>query len=172
MPQKISILQQRFIIILNYSINTPYSPIRSFSQTVSSEEDNEEWRPSEPKTKTCKADRHPASKKLKAPLKRTTKRTEAEAQASTQPQAPEDPTHLKPAVLCNPVAEKKTKTTRVLANTGKSVLPASKKKQTKEGQKKSIAGGNMKKQRSNSPEEEMANKSGPSNRIKAEVRQL
>lgn len=155
-------------MILNYSINTPYSPIRSFSQTVSSEEDNEEWRPSEPKAKTCKADRHPASKKLKAPLKRTTKGTEA--QASTQPQAPEDPTHLKPAVLCNAVAEKKT--TRVLANTGKSVLPASKKKQTKEGQKKSIAGGNMKKQRSNSPEEEMANKSGPSNRIKAEVRQL
>ncbi|TWW78344.1 S1 RNA-binding domain-containing protein 1 [Takifugu flavidus] len=38
----------------------------------------------------------------------------------------------------------------------------------KEGQKKSIAGGNIKKQRSNSPEEEMANKSGPSNRVKEE----
>uniref|UniRef100_A0A674MX58 S1 RNA binding domain 1 n=1 Tax=Takifugu rubripes TaxID=31033 RepID=A0A674MX58_TAKRU len=124
------------------------------------EEDNEEWRPSEPKTKTCKADRPPASKKLKAPLKRTTKRTEA--QASTQPQAPEDPTHLKPAVLCKPAAEEKTKTAHVLANTGKSVLPARKKKQMKEGQKKSIAGGNIKKQRSNSPEEEMANKSGSS----------
>uniref|UniRef100_A0A674P9F4 S1 RNA binding domain 1 n=1 Tax=Takifugu rubripes TaxID=31033 RepID=A0A674P9F4_TAKRU len=98
------------------------------------EEDNEEWRPSEPKTKTCKADRPPASKKLKAPLKRTTKRTEA--QASTQPQAPEDPTHLKPAVLCKPAAEEKTKTAHVLANTGKSVLPARKKKQMKEGQKK------------------------------------
>lgn len=52
------------------------------------------------------------------------------------------------------------------------MLPASKNKQTKEGQKKSIAGGNIKKQRSNSPEEEIANKSGPSNRIKEEVRQL
>eukprot|EP00066_Takifugu_rubripes_P012162 XP_011601428.1 PREDICTED: S1 RNA-binding domain-containing protein 1 isoform X1 [Takifugu rubripes] len=146
---------------VNYNMDSDLS----FSQTVS-EEDNEEWRPSEPKTKTCKADRPPASKKLKAPLKRTTKRTEA--QASTQPQAPEDPTHLKPAVLCKPAAEEKTKTAHVLANTGKSVLPARKKKQMKEGQKKSIAGGNIKKQRSNSPEEEMANKSGPSNRVKEE----
>lgn len=135
---------------------------RSFSQTVSSEEDNEEWRPSEPKTKTSKADRPPASKKLKAPLKKTTKRTEA--QASTQPQGPEDSKHLKPAVLCNPAAEKKTKIVHVLANTGEPVLTASKKKST--------AGGNVKKQQSNSPEEEMAKKSGPSNRIKKEVRQL
>lgn len=42
----------------------------------------------------------------------------------------------------------------------------------KEGQKKNTAGGNIKKQQSKSPKEEMANKSGPSNKIKEEVRQL
>lgn len=147
--------------------NAPYSPIRSFSQAASSEEDNEEWKPSEPKAKACKAKRDPASKKLKAPLKRTAKSTQP--QESAQPQAPEDAAHPKPEVLSNPTAEKRTKAANVLENTGESALPASKKKQRNEGQKKSSAGGRIKKQRSNGPEEETANKSGPSNRMKEEV---
>lgn len=116
-----------------------------------------------------KANRDPASKKLKAPLKRTAKRTEPHE--SSQPQAPEHPQYPKPRVSCNTAPERKTKTAGVLKNTVESELPGTKKKQKNQGQKKNNVRGNTH-QQTNRPEEETANKSGPSNRLKEEVRQM
>lgn len=115
-----------------------------------------------------KANRDPASKERKAPLKRTAKRREP--QESTQPQAPEHPQYPKPRVSCNPAAERKTKTAGVLKNTVESELPGTKKKQKNQGQKKNNVRGNT--HQTNIPEEETASKSDPSNRLKEEVRQM
>lgn len=111
-----------------------------------------------------KANRDPASKEQKAPLKRTAKRREP--QESMQPQAPEHPQYPTPRVSANPAAERKTNTAGVLKNTVESELPGTKKKQ-----KKNNVRGNTH-QQTNSPEEETASKSGQSNRLKEEVRQL
>lgn len=142
-----------------------FSPIRSFSQEASSDEDNDEWRPSEPKNKTRKATRDPASMELK-PLKTAAERSESNQ--SIQPQGPKYP---KTRVSPNPAAEKKSKTAKDLKNTVESGLPGTKMKQNNEGKKKRVAGGNSKKQQTQCPEEQSATTSGPSNRIKEEVRQ-
>lgn len=152
-------------LCLKIILNT-FSPIRSFSQTASSDKDNEEWRPSEPKAKARKATRDPTSKELK-PLKRTAKRSEPKESIE-----PEDPKCSKPGVSPNPAAEKRTKTAKNVKNTGESRLSGTKMKQNNEGKKKSGAGGNTKKQQTKSPEEQPATTSGPSHRIKEEVRQM
>lgn len=143
----------------NHSKRILFSPIRSFSQTASSDEDSEEWRPSEPKTKTRKATRDPASKKPK-PFKRTAKRSEPKE--SIEPEGPKNP---------KPAPEKKTNTAKDVKNTGESALPVSKMKQNNEGRKKREAGGNTKKQQMKCPEEQPTSTSGPSIRIKEEVGQ-
>lgn len=143
-----------------------FSLIRSFSQEASSDEDNDEWRPSEPKTKTRKATRDSASKELK-PLKTTSERSE-----SNQSIEPQDPKYPKTRVSPNPAAEKKSKTAKDLQNTGDSGLPGTKMKQNNGGKKKRVAGGNTKKQQTQCPEEQSATTSGPSKRIKEEVRQM
>lgn len=145
-------------------LSKTFSPIRSFSQPTSSDEDIEEWRPSEPKTKTRQATRDPTSKELK-PLKRTAKRSEPKESLE-----PEDPEYPKPSVSLNPPAEKKE--AKDVKNTGESGLPGTKKKQNNEGKKKRVAGGNIKKQQTKCPEEQLGTTSGPSNRIKEEVRQM
>lgn len=144
-------------------ISNTFSPVRSFSQTASSDEDKE-WRPSDPKTKTRKATRDPTSNELKPP-KRNAKRSEPKESIE-----PQDAKYPKPGVSLNPAAEKKT--TRDLKNTGESGLPGTKKKQSNEGKKKRVGGGNAKKQQAKCPEEQPATTSGPSNRIKEEARQM
>lgn len=143
----------------NHSKRILFSPIRSFSQTASSDEDSEEWRPSEPKTKTRKTARDPASKEPK-PFKRTAKRSEPKE--SIEPEGPKNP---------KPAAEKKTNTAKDVKNTGESGLPVAKVKQNNDGRKKREAGRNTKKQQTKCPEEQPASTSGPSIRIKEEVRQ-
>lgn len=152
-----------------YVLNdSKHSSIRSFSQTTSSDEDPDEWRPSEPKTKNLKATRDPASKELKAPRKRTAKSTEPKQ--PTEPQAPEDPKYPRPSAAHSHAAERKTKTAKVLKNAGELGLPRATKKQNNEGPKKGVAGRNTKKLQTNTPKEEPASTSDPSNKIKQEVR--
>lgn len=143
-----------------------FSPLRSFSQTASSEEDNEEWRPSEPKTKTRKAARDPTAKQLK-PLKRTAKRSEPKE--VTEQDNPRDP---KPTVSLHPAAEEKSKTAKDFKNTGESGLPGTETKQNNQGKKKRAVGANTKKRQTKCPEEQPATTSGPSDGIKKEVRQM
>uniref|UniRef100_H3CPT9 S1 RNA binding domain 1 n=1 Tax=Tetraodon nigroviridis TaxID=99883 RepID=H3CPT9_TETNG len=133
-----------------------FSPLRSFSQTASSEEDNEEWRPSEPKTKTRKAARDPTAKQLK-PLKRTAKRSEPKE--VTEQDDPRDP---KPTVSLHPAAEEKSKTAKDFKNTGESGLPGTETKQNNQGKKKRAVGANTKKRQTKCPEEQPATTSGPS----------
>lgn len=148
------------------SIPNAFSSIRSFSQTASSDEDTEEWRPSEPKTKTHKTTKDPTSKQLK-PFKRTAKRSEPKESIELK-----DPEYIKPRLSPKPAAEKITKTVKELQYTGESQLPQPKMKQNNVEKKKRVAGGNTKKQQTQCPEEQPATTSGPSNRIKEEVRQM
>ncbi|KAM9345125.1 S1 RNA-binding domain-containing protein 1 [Symphorus nematophorus] len=70
-------------------------PDLSLSQAASSEEDNEEWKPPEPRPKApSKTGRDPAAGEKKVPAKRTAKPKEPKAQK--QPKAPKVPKEPKP----------------------------------------------------------------------------
>lgn len=139
-----------------------FSLVRSASQPDSGDEDSEEWKPSEAKTKIRKAAREPESKQLK-PVRRTAPRS--------QPREPEDPKCPNPGGSLNPPGEEKSMTAKNVKNTAESGLPGTKMKQNNEGKKKRAAGGNSKKQQTTCPEEQPATTSVPSNIIKEEVRQ-
>lgn len=82
-----------------------FSVFSSFSQTASSEEDNEEWRPPDPKQKE--------TGKLKAPAKRIAKTKEPK-----QPKAPKLPRDPKPRVPRKPAADRNTQASKVLIDSG------------------------------------------------------
>lgn len=144
-----------------------YSAIRSFSQTASSEEDNEEWRPPEPQPRSPRnAARDPTTRELKAPAKRTAKTKEPKP--LKQPKAPKllkDPKSRAPR---KPAAERKTKAPKVLKNCGASLLAGTKRKNV-EGKPDDIAGEDKEKKH-DCPEGETHKESEPTIGMKEEVR--
>lgn len=170
-------LIKSFIVIVILCTNSPFtattanwfSAIRSFPQTASSEEDNEEWRPPEPKPKApSKTARDTATGGLKAPAKRTAKTKEPKA--AKQPKAPKLPKDPKPSAPRKPAAGRKTQVAKVLKDSGASGLAGTKRKKNDEGKKDDIAREDKEKKQTDCPEEETAEESGPSVRMKEEVR--
>lgn len=90
------------------------SVFSSFSQTASSEEDNEEWRPPDLKQKApSKLVRDPSTGKSKAPAKRIAKTKEPK-----QPKSPKLPRDPKPRVPRKPAVDRKTQASKVLIDSG------------------------------------------------------
>lgn len=146
-----------------------YSTTRSFSQTVSSDEDSEEWRPPEPKPKApSKTARDPAAGEKTAAAKRTAK--PKEPKAPKQPKAPKMPKDLKPGAPRKPAAGRKTQAPKVLKDSGASGLAGTKRKKIDEGKKDDMGGGDKGEKQTDCPVEERAEESGPSVRMKEEVR--
>lgn len=137
---------------------------RSFSQSASSEEENEEWRPPEPKSKApSKTTRDTAMGELKATAKRTG--NTKEPKAPKQPKAPKLPKDPKPSASCRPAAVRKTQVAKVLKDSSASGLARTKRKKTEvtkdEAQKQTDC-----------PERERAEESKPNIRMKEEVRHI
>ncbi len=146
-----------------------YSTTRSFSQTASSDEDSEEWRPPEPKPKALsKTAREPAAGEKKTAAKKTAK--PKEPKALKQPKAPKVPKDPKPRAPRKPAAERKTQAPKVLKDSGASGLAGTKRKKTDEGKKGDLCEGDKGEKQTDCPEEEGAEESGPSIRMKEEVR--
>lgn len=91
---------------------------RSFSNTASSEEDTEEWRPPDSKQKApTKLVGDPSTTgKVKAPAKRTAK--PKEPKEPRQPKAPKVPREPKPKVPRKAAACRKTQASKVLKDSG------------------------------------------------------
>ncbi|XP_074501373.1 S1 RNA-binding domain-containing protein 1 [Sebastes fasciatus] len=141
----------------------------SFSQTASSdEEDNEEWRPTEPKPKApSKAARAPAAAgEKKAAAKRTAK--PKEPKAPKQPKAPKVPKVPKPRAPPKPAAEQKTQARKVPKSPGAPGLAGRKRKNIDEGKKDDKVGEDKGGKQMDCPEGETAKESGPSIRTKEE----
>lgn len=91
-----------------------FSVFSSFSQTASSEEDNEEWRPPDLKQKApSKLVGDPSTGKSKAPAKRIAKTKEPK-----QPKAPKLPRDPKPRVPRKSGADGNTQASKVLIGSG------------------------------------------------------
>ncbi|XP_070833681.1 S1 RNA-binding domain-containing protein 1 [Chaetodon trifascialis] len=134
----------------------------SFAQTVSSDENSEEWRPPEPKPKApSKTARDPAAGEQKAPAKRTAK--PKEPKAPKQPKAPKVLKDPKPRALRKPAAERKSLAAKVLKDSGPRGLAGTKRKKKYEDQT-DMDGENQ----TDCPEDEMAKESGTSVRMKEE----
>ncbi|XP_020507457.2 S1 RNA-binding domain-containing protein 1 [Labrus bergylta] len=130
----------------------------SFSQTLSSDEDFEEWRPQEPKPKLPrKTATAPSALEKKASAKRATK--PKEPKIPKEPKVPKEP---KPRAPRKPAAERKTKATKVLKDSGASGLAGTKRKNIEEGKNK--AGEKL----ADGPHVLKEDESGPSVRIKEE----
>lgn len=143
------------------------STIRSFSQTASSEDDIEEWRPPEPKPKApSRTARDPATKELKTPAKRTAKTKEPKP--LKQPRAPKVPKDPKPRAPRKPAAERKTQTPKVQKNCGASRLAGTKRKND-DGKTDDFTSVDKEKKR-DCPEEETHKGSESTIRMKEEVR--
>uniref|UniRef100_A0A8C4DXU9 S1 RNA-binding domain-containing protein 1 n=1 Tax=Dicentrarchus labrax TaxID=13489 RepID=A0A8C4DXU9_DICLA len=99
---------------------------RSFSQMESSDDDNEEWSPAQPKPKASKTARDPAAGEKKAPAKRTAK--PKEPKAPKQPKAPKVPKEPKPRAPRKPAAQRKTLAAKVLKDSSSSGLAGTKRK--------------------------------------------
>lgn len=90
------------------------SVFSSFSQTASSEEDNEEWKPPDLKQKAPnKLVRDPSTGKSKAPAKRIAKTKEPK-----QPKAPKLPRDPKPRMPRKPGVDQKTLASKVQIDSG------------------------------------------------------
>ncbi|KAM6998113.1 S1 RNA-binding domain-containing protein 1 [Tautogolabrus adspersus] len=138
----------------------PYSDL-SFSQTISSDEDTEEWRPPEPKPKVPrKTATAPAAGEKKASVKRAAK--PKEPKIPKEPKVPKVPKEPKPRAPRKPAAERKTKATKVLKDSGASGLAGTKRKNIEEGKNK--AGEKL----ADGPHVLREEESGPSVRIKEE----
>uniref|UniRef100_A0A8P4KQQ4 S1 RNA binding domain 1 n=1 Tax=Dicentrarchus labrax TaxID=13489 RepID=A0A8P4KQQ4_DICLA len=84
----------------------------------SSDDDNEEWSPAQPKPKASKTARDPAAGEKKAPAKRTAK--PKEPKAPKQPKAPKVPKEPKPRAPRKPAAQRKTLAAKVLKDSSSS----------------------------------------------------
>lgn len=145
-----------------------YSVIRSFTQTASSEEDNEEWRPPEPKPKALSnVARDSSSGELKA-VKRTAK--SKEPKAPKKPKAPRLSKDPKPKAPHKPATTRQTKTVKALKTCAESGLARTKMEKHDAGQKNNIAEENKEEKPHDCPEAEFDIEFGPSIRTKEEVR--
>ncbi|XP_034753570.1 S1 RNA-binding domain-containing protein 1 [Etheostoma cragini] len=137
----------------------------SFSQTVSSDEDSDEWRPAEPKPKaTSKTARAPtAAGEKKAAAKRAAKPKEPKA-----PKQPKVPKVSKPRAPRKTATEQKTQAPKVLKDSGASGLAGTKRKNIDEGKKDDKAGKDKGVKETDCPEVERTEGSGPSIRMKEE----
>lgn len=105
---------------------------------------------------------------MKAPAKRTAKTKEPKA--PKQPKSPKLPKDPKPSAPCKPAAGRKTQVAKRLKDSGASGLAGTKRKKNDEGKKDDIAGEDKEKKQTDCPDEETAEESGPSVRMKEEVR--
>ncbi|XP_045926143.1 S1 RNA-binding domain-containing protein 1 isoform X3 [Micropterus dolomieu] len=138
----------------------------SFSQTMSSDEDSEEWRPPESKPKVpSKTAKAPAAKEKKAAVKRTAK--PKEPKAPKQPKVPKVPKDPKPRAPRKPAAERKTQAAKVLKGTCAPELAGTKRKKIDE-KKNDEAGEDKGDKLTDCPERERTEESGPSIRMKEE----
>ncbi|KAF1375532.1 hypothetical protein PFLUV_G00221180 [Perca fluviatilis] len=140
----------------------------SFSQTVSSDEDSDEWRPAEPKPKApSKTARAPAAaREKKTAAKRTAK--PKEPKAPKQPKAPKVPKVPKPRAPRKTAAERKSQAPKVLKGSGASGLTGTKRKNIDESKKDDKAGEDKGEEETDCPEVERTEESGPSIRMKEE----
>ncbi|XP_034537850.1 S1 RNA-binding domain-containing protein 1-like isoform X2 [Notolabrus celidotus] len=108
------------------------SHTRSTTQIISSDEDGEEWRPSEPKPKAAsKTARAPAAGEKKAAAKRTAKPKEPK-----EPKEPKVPKEPKPRAPRKPAAERKPQARKALTKSAAPGLAVAKRKIDDEGQNK------------------------------------
>lgn len=141
-------------------------PIRSFSVTASSDEDIEEWKPPEPKPRALtKTGRDQTAGEKKAPAKRTAK--PKEPKEPKPPKAPKLPKEPKPRVPRKPAPERKTQAVKVQKGSGARGLAGTKRKKSDEDEK---PGEDKGEKQTGCPEVETAEESGPSIRMKEEVR--
>ncbi|XP_067466647.1 S1 RNA-binding domain-containing protein 1 isoform X2 [Thunnus thynnus] len=137
----------------------------SFSQIISSDdEDNEEWRPSEPKPKApSRTSRAPATGEKKAAAKRTAKSKEPK-----EPKAPRVPKEPKPRAPRKPAAERKTRAPTLLKDPAASGLAGTKRKKIDEGKNDDEPGQGDGGKPTDCPEGERAKEGEPSIRMKEE----
>ncbi|KAK9541323.1 hypothetical protein VZT92_001376 [Zoarces viviparus] len=149
----------------------------SFCQTISSDEDIDEWRPTEPKPKAPSrvAKAPAAAAEKKAAPKRTAKPKEPKApklpkapKVPKVPKAPKVPNVPKPRAPRKPAAARKTQTPNVLKDSGTPVLAGAKRKHIDEGKTDDKAAENKGAKQPDRPEGEKAEESGPSIRMKEE----
>ncbi|XP_051232141.1 S1 RNA-binding domain-containing protein 1 [Dicentrarchus labrax] len=133
----------------------------SFSQMESSDDDNEEWSPAQPKPKASKTARDPAAGEKKAPAKRTAK--PKEPKAPKQPKAPKVPKEPKPRAPRKPAAQRKTLAAKVLKDSSSSGLAGTKRKMKAEGKNEDKV-----EKQTDCPEQQGAEESGPGVRMKEE----
>ncbi|XP_056291400.1 S1 RNA-binding domain-containing protein 1 isoform X1 [Pseudoliparis swirei] len=135
------------------------------SQATSSEEDNDEWRPTQPKPKApSRAAKAPAAAgEKKAAVKRTAKPKEPKP-----PKAPKVPKVPKPRAPRKPAAERKTQAPKVLRDPGAPAMLGVKRKNIDEGEKDYTAAEKKEEKQTDCLKEERAEKSGPSSRMKSE----
>nr|XP_046258077.1 S1 RNA-binding domain-containing protein 1 [Scatophagus argus] len=139
----------------------------SFSHTLSSEEDNDEWRPPEPKPKAPgKTGVDPADAEKKAPAKRTVKTNEQKA--PKQPKAPRVAKNPKPRAPRKPTAENKRVAAKILKDFVTPGLAGRKRKTNDVDKKDDNAIEDKGEKQTDCPEGETAEESGPSIRVKQE----
>uniref|UniRef100_UPI0037E8AED0 S1 RNA-binding domain-containing protein 1 n=1 Tax=Semicossyphus pulcher TaxID=241346 RepID=UPI0037E8AED0 len=137
----------------------------SFSQTMSSDEDCEEWRPPEPKPKApSKTARASVAGEKKAAVKRTAK--PKEPKVPKPPKAPKVPKEPKPRAPRKPAAERKTQAAKVPRDPGAPRLAGTKRK--KIDKKDDKAGEDKGEKQTDGHEGNMAEEGGPSIRMKEE----
>uniref|UniRef100_G3P9L8 S1 RNA-binding domain-containing protein 1 n=1 Tax=Gasterosteus aculeatus aculeatus TaxID=481459 RepID=G3P9L8_GASAC len=112
---------KEYLLFLYWNLIIYVSTTRSLSQSVSSDEDVDDWRPPEPKPKArgraAKAPAAPGEKKAAA--KRPAKPKEPkEPKAPKPPAAPKVPKVPKPRAPRKPAAQPKTKVPKVLKDSG------------------------------------------------------
>ncbi|KAL6102104.1 srbd1 [Pungitius sinensis] len=135
----------------------------SISESVSSDEDVDDWRPSEPKPKArSRAAKAPAAAAAAAAAKRPAK--PKEPKAPKPPKAPKVPKVPKPRAPRKPAAEPKTKVPKVLKDSGEPVLAGKKRKISDEANKDDNVANNQKVKQTDCPEGE----SGQSVKMKEE----
>ncbi|XP_041644729.1 S1 RNA-binding domain-containing protein 1 [Cheilinus undulatus] len=133
----------------------------SFSQTMSEDEDTDEWRPPESKQKAPnKTSRTPASGEKKAPAKRIVK--PKEPKVPKQPKTPKVPKEPKPRTPRKPAAKRKTEANKVLKYAGSPGLAGTKQETLEEGKDKAGV------KQTDGPEVGTTEESRPSGRIKEE----
>uniref|UniRef100_A0AAX7VYB4 S1 motif domain-containing protein n=1 Tax=Astatotilapia calliptera TaxID=8154 RepID=A0AAX7VYB4_ASTCA len=134
----------------------------SFSQTVSSDEDAEEWRPPKPKSKAPnKTARGTATGEKKTTTKKTAK--PKEAKAPKEPKAPKVPKEPKLRAPRKPAAGRKTQAAKSLKDSEASVLAGMERKKVDNDYREKTGG-----IQTDCPEETRAEESGTSVRTKEE----
>lgn len=131
---------------------------------MTSDEDGEEWKPPETQPKAQrKTTRAPAEGKKKATTKRAAK--PKETKVSKVPNAPKVAKDNKRRAQCKPAAEPTTQGTKCLKDSEACISPGMKRKKNEDKELK-----NAEEKQITDPEKERPVESGPSIRMKEEVR--